>query len=95
VPLPAYAALAAAGLSLADAARQARISPAYFRRLARHGAPYGTAIRLARVLGCSVESFQAQVSSTPLRTRAGAARQGRRGAAGRKGGPPRRAAEKC
>lgn len=47
-----------AGLSLADAARAARISPGYLRRIERQGgAAWGLALRLARVYGCRPEHF--------------------------------------
>ena len=75
--LPALAAFAASGLTWEDLHRRGRVSPRYFRHLARHGAPYGTALRLARVLGCSPEVF------FPQQDRAGARAARQRRGAGR------------
>lgn len=47
----------AAGLSVAEAARRARVCPAYVRRAERHGACYTLAIRLSRIYGCPVDHF--------------------------------------
>ena len=47
----------AAGLSIGDAARKARISIAYLRQVERGGAPYRLARRLARLYGCSANVF--------------------------------------
>jgi transcriptional regulator with XRE-family HTH domain len=81
---PAHAVFAASGLTAADVARRARISPAYLRRLLREGAPYHTALRLSRVLGCSTDDF---IPQSPAGS--GAACQ-RRGAGRRRAGSPAR-----
>jgi transcriptional regulator with XRE-family HTH domain len=44
-----------AGLSLLQAARRARVSPAYLAQVERRGAPYCLATRLAAISGCSLE----------------------------------------
>ena len=55
---PAQRAREAAGLSLADAARRARVSPSYLRRIELHGgAPYVLAKRLCRIYRCSIHLF--------------------------------------
>ena len=61
---PAQRAREAAGLCLADAARRARVSPNYLRRIELHGgAPYVLAKRLCRIYRCSIHLFLP--SSTP------------------------------
>lgn len=46
-----------AGLTVAEAARLARVCPAYVRRAEKHGASYTLALRLARIYGCPVDHF--------------------------------------
>lgn len=46
-----------AGLSIAEAAKKARITPEYLRRVELHGAPYSLARRLAGLYGCGIEVF--------------------------------------
>lgn len=47
-----------AGLSLQQAAKLARVCPAYLRRVEKHGdAPYVLAMRLARLYSCSANIF--------------------------------------
>lgn len=55
--LPATQARIAAGLSVREAARRARISMAYLRRVERYGAPYALARRLAALYCCSITVF--------------------------------------
>lgn len=58
VPTPAEQARKQAGLTLEEAARRARICPAYLRRVELHGnAPYVLARRLASLYGCSMMVF--------------------------------------
>ena len=66
-----------AGLSLAEAARRARVSPAYLRRVEREGAPYVLARRLASLYTCRIDLF---LPTTPTggRTTAGKRGGGRR-----------------
>ncbi len=46
------------GLSLHHAARRARISASYLRRIERHGGtPYILAVRLAHLYQCSIHVF--------------------------------------
>lgn len=47
----------AAGLSLREAARRARISEAYLRQIESKGAPYHLARRLAALYECRVDLF--------------------------------------
>lgn len=102
-PWPAIQALQAAGLTVDEAARRARYSRRYLLQLARDGAPFDTAERLAFLLpevGMEVwrrppgreprsarSARQLSTHASGRRVPAGA-RQGR-GAAGR-GGSPRR-----
>lgn len=54
-----------AGLSLAEAARRARICPIYLRRIELHGnAPYVLAKRLAHLYSCSANLFLYAPSAT-------------------------------
>jgi transcriptional regulator with XRE-family HTH domain len=48
---------AKAGLTLDQAARRARITPAYLRHIERCGAPYTLAVRLAHIYRCSIHLF--------------------------------------
>jgi transcriptional regulator with XRE-family HTH domain len=55
---PAQRAREAAGFSLGDAARRARVSPNYLRRIELHGgASYVLAKRLCRIYRCSIHLF--------------------------------------
>lgn len=47
----------AAGLTIAEAARLARVSPAYLRRVEREGASFVLAQRLARLYGVGIDAF--------------------------------------
>jgi|LSQX01.3.fsa_nt_gb transcriptional regulator with XRE-family HTH domain len=47
----------AAGLSVEQAAKIARICPAYLRRVEREGAPFSLAQRLARLYGVGIDVF--------------------------------------
>lgn len=48
----------AAGLTLAQAAKRARVGERYLRRIELHGrAPYALALRLARLYRCSIHVF--------------------------------------
>lgn len=47
----------AAGLSLEQAARRARICPAYLRHVERNGAGYALAQRLSRIYQCPIDCF--------------------------------------
>lgn len=54
----------AAALTLDVAARKARVSVSYLRRIERHGgATYALAMRLARLYGCSAHVFLYPTSS--------------------------------
>jgi transcriptional regulator with XRE-family HTH domain len=55
---PAIQAREAAGYTLIQAARRARVSPIYLRRIEKHGkAPYVLACRLRALYGCSIHAF--------------------------------------
>jgi hypothetical protein len=54
---PAEAARIASGLTIEEAARRARVCPAYVRRAEKHGACYTLALRLSRIYGCPVDHF--------------------------------------
>jgi len=77
---PARLAREAAGLSLEEAAKRARVCVAYLRAIERHGgASYGLAVRLSRLYGCSANVFlyRAKGSETPKhRARIGKDNQG-------------------
>jgi transcriptional regulator with XRE-family HTH domain len=86
---PARLAREAAGLTLIEAGRRARVSPAYLGQLERTGRfPYHLAQRLLRIYGggCTLMSFLPQGGRTPDR------RGGRRGTSrprrARTGGAP-------
>jgi transcriptional regulator with XRE-family HTH domain len=60
----------AAGLSLEQAARKARIGPRYLRGIELHGgAPYVSALRLARIYKCPITYFLFQQNSSKRSTR--------------------------
>ena len=62
----------AAGLTLAQAARRARVGTAYLRRIERHGAaPYVLAVRLAGLYGCRMDVFLQGQPQRPQRAGAG------------------------
>jgi hypothetical protein len=46
-----------AGLTLMEAARRARVSVGYLRRVERHGASYCLAQRLSRLYECPIDCF--------------------------------------
>jgi transcriptional regulator with XRE-family HTH domain len=54
---PAEEARKRAGLTLNEAARRARITPAYLKRVERLGAAYILARRLARLYACPIDVF--------------------------------------
>jgi hypothetical protein len=57
-PSPAARARAAVNLSLEEAAKRARVCPAYLSRIERHGdAPYALAHRLSTLYGCPMVYF--------------------------------------
>jgi len=47
----------AAGLTVKQLAKRARRHPRYIRELELHGAPYATAEKLSRILGCSIDVY--------------------------------------
>ena len=47
----------AAGLTLEEGARRARVSVAHLRRVEKHGAPYCLALRLSHFYGCRIDTF--------------------------------------
>lgn len=53
----AAAARRMAGLTVQEAARKLRVSPAYLTQVERQGAPYALARRLAALYGCSIGEF--------------------------------------
>lgn len=57
---PAAKAREAAGLTLTQAARRARVSPAYLRRMEAGGCSYGLALELAHLYHCPVDLFLAR-----------------------------------
>ena len=57
LPTPARAARLAAGLTLADAARRARVSPNYLRSAERQGLSEPLLRRLARAYGCRMDAL--------------------------------------
>lgn len=54
---PAAWARERAGMSPREAAKRARITEAYLRRVERHGAPYALARRLAALYQCPIDVF--------------------------------------
>ncbi len=84
-----------AGLSVPEAARRVRVSPAYLRRIEIHGdAPYVLAVRLANLYRCSANLFL-YASTAPSKTINGPSRPAP--TADRKSAPARRrnAKKKC
>jgi transcriptional regulator with XRE-family HTH domain len=55
--LPATQARLAAGLIIEQAAKRARVSEGYLRRIERDGASYVLARRLATIYACSMNCF--------------------------------------
>jgi transcriptional regulator with XRE-family HTH domain len=53
----ARAARESVGLTLEAAARRARVTPDYLRRVERHGASYVLARRLAALYNCPIDAF--------------------------------------
>lgn len=74
---PTETTLRAHGLTVESVAQATRLTPRYLRHLLRHGAPYGTALRLAKATGLQVEYFSNPRSGSVPGT------QGRGAAAGR------------
>lgn len=60
----------AAGLTLEEAARRARVCVAYVRRAERQIAPYTLALRLSHIYGCRIDTFL-HVGATEPRTSPG------------------------
>lgn len=54
---PARKARESAGLTLAKAAKRARVAPKYLAWVERNGACYGLASRLSRVYSCRIDLF--------------------------------------